>query len=172
MPEVIVEKAAPEATLEPAGLITRSISFFVDALIIAALYTGSRFGMIAVKSMLVLSLPRLTHFIGEVFTWTTSFLLIPTYYILFWTVAARTPGKWLLGLRLVTKDGKKVRFGRACLRFVAFTVSIAPFFVGLIAIAFDRRRRAWHDRIAGTLVVYDRAPKRPTVQLKLSPASR
>jgi uncharacterized RDD family membrane protein YckC len=140
-----------------------------DAFVLAALFLGLRFGLVALGAVMVVSL-RFVHVLGLGIFWVASVLLVPAYHILFWTLSGRTPGKWLLGLRIVTKDGRSLRPGRAALRFVALTISIAPLLAGVLAILFDNSRRAWHDRIAGTLVVYDRTPAAPRVRLRLAPS--
>ena len=40
-------------------------------------------------------------------------------------------------------------------RLFAYLISALPLFLGFAWIAIDRRRQGWHDKIAGTLVVYD-----------------
>jgi len=160
----------PGEALEPAGLITRMLANAVDALVLAALFLGVRFGLTALGAVMVVS-PRFVHVLGLGIRWTASVLLVPAYHVLFWTIAGRTPGKWLLGLRIVTTEGHAIGLGRALLRFVGLTISIAPLLAGVLAIAFNARRRAWHDRIARTLVVYDRTPAAPRVRLRLAPAA-
>jgi len=160
----------PGEALEPAGLVTRLLADAVDALVLAAVFLGVRFGLAALGAVLVVS-PRFVHVLGLGIRWAASVLLVPAYHVLFWTVAGKTPGKWLLGLRVVTSEGGAIRPGRALLRFVGLTISIAPLLAGVFAMLFDRKRRAWHDRIAGTLVVYDRTPAAPRVRVRLSPAA-
>jgi len=70
-------------------------------------------------------------------------------------VAGRTPGKALFGLRVVRTDGTPVRLGRATLRSLGYFFS-AIVLVGFLWILADPCRQAWHDRLAGTVVVYDR----------------
>jgi uncharacterized RDD family membrane protein YckC len=159
-----------QAPPEPAGLVTRLIADGVDAMVLAACFIGIRFSLRALAAVMVVD-PPFVSTIGEAVRWVSSVLLIPAYHVLFWTIAGKTPGKWLLGLRVVSKHGERVKPGRALLRFFALTVSIAPLMLGVLAIAWDRKRRAWHDRIAGTLVVYDRAPAGPRVRLQLARAS-
>ena len=40
-------------------------------------------------------------------------------------------------------------------RYAGYLVSMLPFFLGFAWIAIDRRKQGWHDKIAGTVVVYD-----------------
>ena len=62
-----------------------------------------------------------------------------------------------LGLRVVDeKTGETISMGKAFLRLIGLVISIAVFYIGVIWILFERRRRGWHDLIAGTIVVGER----------------
>lgn len=76
------------------------------------------------------------------------------YFIFFWVLAGFTPGKALLGLRVVRSDGRPVNLGRALLRFIGYSIAALPLFLGFIWILFDNRRQGWHDKIARTYVIY------------------
>jgi uncharacterized RDD family membrane protein YckC len=81
-------------------------------------------------------------------------ILILAYYLYFWGLLGYTPGKFLLGLRIVRRDGRKLSIGRAFLRFFGYWVSALPLFLGFAWIIFDRRRQGWHDKLADTQVIY------------------
>jgi uncharacterized RDD family membrane protein YckC len=163
----IEEGAQPAA--EPAGLITRLAADTLDAVVLGVMYVSVGFGLRALGGVMVVS-PRFLFVLGDWVRWTTSVFLIPSYHILFWIYDGRTPGKWLFGIRVVTAEGGPVHLGRAVIRFLALSVSIAPLLAGMWAIAFDKKRRAWHDHIARTLVVYDRARVGPRMRLRLARA--
>lgn len=75
------------------------------------------------------------------------------FIVLPWT-RGRTIGKWATGLRIVTKDGTSVGFLAVLLRHViGYPVSTIPFCAGFLLAVFNRRGRALHDYIAGTMVV-------------------
>jgi len=40
-------------------------------------------------------------------------------------------------------------------RYFAYLVSTLPLCLGLLWIAVDKRKQGWHDKLAGTVVVYD-----------------
>lgn len=46
-------------------------------------------------------------------------------------------------------------------RYLAYYVSLIPFGLGFIWVAFDGRKQGWHDKLAGTVVVRkkNREPK-------------
>ncbi len=76
-----------------------------------------------------------------------------------WFVSNRggTPGKLLFGLRIVRTNGDKLSFARACGRYLATVVSSLTLFIGYIMAAFDDQKRALHDHICDTRVVYKSA---------------
>jgi uncharacterized RDD family membrane protein YckC len=76
------------------------------------------------------------------------------YFPWFWTHGGATPGMRNQGLRVVRDDnGGPITTGQAILRLIGFWVSGAVLYLGYIWILFDKRRRGWHDLIAGTVVV-------------------
>ena len=76
------------------------------------------------------------------------------YQIFFVGKYAATPGKMACGLRVVTADGGKVGFGLATGRAFAEMLSGMICYIGYIIIAFDDQKRALHDHICSTRVVY------------------
>lgn len=82
--------------------------------------------------------------------------LLPGAVILFWRYRGATPGKMAIGARIVdAKTGDAPTTGRLVVRFLAYVVSALPLYLGFLWIALDRRKQGWHDKIAGTLVVYE-----------------
>jgi uncharacterized RDD family membrane protein YckC len=76
--------------------------------------------------------------------------------LLFWKFRSATPGKMAVGAKIVdAKSGKEPSSWRLFIRFLGYFVSIVPFGLGFLWIAFDRKKRGWHDLIAGTVVVYE-----------------
>jgi uncharacterized RDD family membrane protein YckC len=92
---------------------------------------------------------QLTALISPILT-----LVVLSYYVFFWTFIGYTPGKALMGLRIVRQDGRPLSFWRAWLRFIGYSISALPFFLGFIWILFDRQHEGWHDKIANTHVIY------------------
>jgi uncharacterized RDD family membrane protein YckC len=68
-------------------------------------------------------------------------------------LAGQTPGKYLMGLRIVRTDTDRIRLGNAVLREIGYVLS-GILFLGYLWILFDNRRQGFHDKLAGTLVVY------------------
>ena len=60
----------------------------------------------------------------------------------------------LFGVRVVTDDGTNVGGRRAVVRTLAFPLSFLFLGLGFAGILLGDRRRALHDVIAGTAVIY------------------
>lgn len=64
-----------------------------------------------------------------------------------------TPGKRFLGLRVTTVRGKRISRTNAFTRTVSAFVCAMPIFAGFFAVLFTRKKQAWHDLSAKTLVL-------------------
>ena len=90
-------------------------------------------------------------------------ILLPTF-LLFWIKKQATPGKMALSLKIVDATTlKKPTRKQLIIRMLSYIVSIAPFFLGMIWIAIDRRKQGWHDKIANTLVIKEKTIKNKKV---------
>ena len=76
------------------------------------------------------------------------------YQVLFLTKYGATPGKMVLGLHVVRSDGSAITTGRALARMGGQMLSGLILNIGYIMIGFDAEKRALHDHIADTRVVY------------------
>jgi uncharacterized RDD family membrane protein YckC len=83
-----------------------------------------------------------------------SYVLPTVAVFVFWKYRSAAPGKMIVSARIVDADtGGKPSFGQFLVRYFAYLVSLLPFGLGFFWIAFDRRKQALHDKIAGTVVV-------------------
>lgn len=82
-------------------------------------------------------------------------VVVPLVYVpWYWSRGGQTPGMKAMGIRVVRdSDGGPVSVGSAILRLIGYWVSGVVFYSGYIWIFVDKRRRGWHDLIAGTVVV-------------------
>lgn len=92
------------------------------------------------------------------------FIMLFSYVAYMWIRFAATPGKLLLGLRVVNAQTfEKPTLRQATKRFFSFILSTAPLFLGFIWASFDKRCQTWHDKIADTVVVTNKSLKRDKV---------
>ncbi len=75
------------------------------------------------------------------------------YYLTFWAKRSRTLGHQALGIKIVTKEGKNISFGRALLRYFGYIVCALTLDIGFLWIAWDKKKQGLHDKIAGTYVI-------------------
>jgi uncharacterized RDD family membrane protein YckC len=89
-------------------------------------------------------------------------LILAVYGACMWKLRGSTVGGIVCDLRVVRVDGRPIEWETAIVRALSCFLSLAVCGLGFIWIAFDQNRQAWHDKIAGTVVV--RVPKsRPLV---------
>lgn len=80
--------------------------------------------------------------------------LIGIYILPFWMRYSSTPGKMLFRLTIVDdKTGEPMSDRQAVVRFFGYIVSGALLSLGFVWIALNKKRRGFHDFIAGTVVI-------------------
>jgi len=143
-----------------AGFVSRLGAFVVDAVIVAVslrttvwilegtAHTLRKFAPPVDLGALVLAIAP---------------LVVAIYNVAFWTVLGQTPGKWLLGVKIVAADGGPIGLRRSLVRLLGYLVSALPCYLGFLWI-LGPQRRGWHDRLAGTEVVYLAARRRPVAR--------
>jgi uncharacterized RDD family membrane protein YckC len=80
-------------------------------------------------------------------------LIALCYFTLFVGFRGQTPGKMLLGLRIIRVTGKEVGYGRAFVRWIGQILGLLPLGIGFLMVAVSRKRQGLHDKLAGTYVV-------------------
>ncbi len=78
----------------------------------------------------------------------------PIYFIFLATTGGQTVGKYVMGVRVVRLDGKPMTYWQSTLRWFGYIVSLLPLGLGFFWVIIDDRRQAFHDKIAGTCVIY------------------
>jgi uncharacterized RDD family membrane protein YckC len=84
-------------------------------------------------------------------------IVLAAYGAVMWKVRGSTIGGIVFDLRVVRLDGRAVDWETAIVRALSCFLSMAVAGLGFFWIAFDGNHQAWHDKIAGTVVV--RVPK-------------
>ena len=135
-----------------AGIVTRSGAFGIDLLVAMALYAlGGRVVEFVLSSVLGEDVSLSNAPVVSAVALGVWLLVYFSYPI---AVSGRTLGMALAGLQVVTKDGRDVNATRAVVRTIALPLSLIFLAVGILMILINRNRRALHDLIAGTAVVY------------------
>ena len=90
-----------------------------------------------------------------------SFVIQGAYFAFFWQWRGQTLGMMVANVKVIRTDGSDLTLGYAIVRYLGYVLSAIPFCLGFIWIAFDKRKQAWHDKMADTYVV--KVPKMPLV---------
>jgi uncharacterized RDD family membrane protein YckC len=80
-------------------------------------------------------------------------LVLAAYGAVMWKLRGSTVGGIVLDLHVVRLDGREVDWETAIIRALSCFLSLAVAGLGFIWIALDPNNQAWHDKIAGTVVV-------------------
>jgi uncharacterized RDD family membrane protein YckC len=129
-------------------------AFALDSFAIVVLY-GVIVGIIAFTVRLVTGYDVNTEN-AENGWWLLGYILWAFLYL--WissAITGRTAGKWLIGLRIVERDGSPLRGRAAFIRVLTLPLSFLIFGLGLVGIVIGEEHRALHDVFAKTVVVYD-----------------
>lgn len=162
--------ASQPARLQTAGFVSRLVAFVFDVVIVSL----SSFVFAALNSMILnffgfsardlnleasmsslLSNPlALLQLIIVALAGLAVLLFIPAYFVVFWVLAGATPGKRILGLRVIRTSGQPISWWRAIVRYIGYWISALSLFLGFLWILLDTRRQGWHDKFADTIVAY------------------
>lgn len=83
-----------------------------------------------------------------------NFVLPAVVIVWLWSLLQATPGKMAMSAKIVDADsGAPPSLRQWLIRYLGYFVSTIPFAVGLIWVAFDRRKQGWHDKMANTVVI-------------------
>ncbi len=151
-----------------AGFVSRMIAMIVDLLVIATLWIVGGLSMAFMRETSGIAqiskllehwlnwiTPLAQFLLGAVFEAIILLSLSFSYFAFFYAFGGVTLGKYLMGLRVVRTNGTRLSFVQAMMRTFAYAASSLPLYMGFLSVLFDDQRRAWHDRLVGTVVVYD-----------------
>ena len=141
----------------PAGFVSRAAAFVLDAILVSVLFAVAGVFIQLIVGFFGIDRPNSVAGLafGAGLAALVSLLQL-VYFVVFWTLLGQTPGKILLGLRIVRTDGRRLGVGRALVRYVGYWISAVALGLGFLWVLVDRRRRAWHDMIADTSVIVTR----------------
>lgn len=143
----------------PAGIVTRGLAALIDIGVVLFLMCMIYLGLMFTR---LLFSPQEFRFPQAQFLLSaTTFVALSVLYLtVCWSTSGRTVGAVAMGLRLVSRNGRLVRFPRCAARAVLCVL----FGFGLFWVAFDGRRRSLQDILLRTSVVYDWTPSPDLVE--------
>ena len=135
-----------------AGAVSRLAAYVVDLAAMSVLLTAGSAVVVYLVAVITghqlhLSSDRDLAAVGLALWWVF-------YFAGSWATTGWTPGMGLFGVRVVRADGTPASVPAAVLRAMALPLSVALFGLGFLGILFQAQRRALHDLIAGTAVIY------------------
>jgi uncharacterized RDD family membrane protein YckC len=135
-----------------AGFASRFLAFAADVVVLTA---GFILILAAVNFVASIVTGKSTNF-NRSDTWVVVAYVVWAfiYFAHWWALNGKTPGGGLFGVQVLTDDGRDVSGRRAIGRALAFPLSFLILCLGFLGILLGDRRRALHDVIAGTVVVY------------------
>ena len=135
-----------------AGPISRLAGWLIDTSIVGAAYgliLGAIAGLWAALTSHHLALPA-----NDSLVWTLGLVVWGfLYYFAGWSLSGQTLGQSLCGIAVVRRDGSTLPAGRAAARVIAYptTALVVP----VVGVVVGRERRALHDVVADSTVIYD-----------------
>jgi uncharacterized RDD family membrane protein YckC len=121
--------AIDAAALPRAGFWIRMTALLLDALLVGIL------------------IHVLHHFLN------LELVVLAAYGAVMWKLRGATIGGIVFDLQVVREDGRAIDWATVIVRALSCFLSLAAVGLGFIWIAFDPGKQAWHDKIAGTVVV-------------------
>jgi uncharacterized RDD family membrane protein YckC len=140
-----------DETTDPqyAGFWIRFVAYLIDAIIL---------GVISFAINLLIGFP--SPFSGEVVSpwqnWLSTLMGFLYFALLESGNMQATVGKRALGLIVTNEKGRRISFLQATGRYFAKILSALILLIGFIMVGWDSKKQGLHDKLAGTLVVYNR----------------
>lgn len=146
------------APLRPAGFFVRLAAYMLDNFLLALITL-----LPALVSFVLLKRSGV-HFSGDpedLARWLWLLFVLPNtvlsfiYFGYFHAATGQTVGKRMCGVRVVTAQGARpLGWVRSLVRCAGYFLS-SFFYAGFLWIALNRKKRGWHDYLAGTMVVHE-----------------
>jgi uncharacterized RDD family membrane protein YckC len=145
----------PEQNVEYAGFWVRVGAMIIDTVLIMVVLIPA---LVAIYGWAYFEAANSRLFAGPA-DFLLSWVAPAVAVIVFWIYRQATPGKMALSIRIVdAATGSPPSTGQCVGRYFAYFVSIFPLGLGLLWVAFDKRKQGWHDKLAGTVVVRSKNP--------------
>lgn len=166
----MTDSASPQPTMrgQYAGFVSRFIAYAIDLIIVVfaqfAILLGIQialnlFGLDGIVEQVFSGSTAPTTIWGTVLRWIVLFVggiaFFGVYLVFLWSIFDKTIGQALLGLLVVRTDGGHITIWVAVKRAIGYYLSFLPLLAGYFWVLIDDRRQGWHDKLAGTVVIYD-----------------
>ena len=144
--------AGAPAKVEYVGFWKRFVAFLIDSFIVMVILVPL---MIAIYGMQYFDVQAQAAGSHGLVDWLVNLALVLATLV-FWRYRGATPGKMAISAKIVdARTHAAPSTGTLIVRFFAYFVSTLPLFLGFAWIGIDRKKQGFHDKIAGTVVIYD-----------------
>lgn len=158
------EGAVQPAKAVYAGFWIRFVGVLIDGVIMAVVagilqvaVFGSMLAMPALQQGRPPDVSAIAPMMGMIgLMYVVQIALASTYEALFIAKLGATPGKMVIGVKVLRPDGAMLSVARAYGRYFAKILSTLTLMIGFIIAGFDSQKRALHDMICDTRVVKSR----------------
>jgi uncharacterized RDD family membrane protein YckC len=157
------EGAAPAAAVAYAGFWIRVVGYLIDAIILGVV--GGIVQVLVIGPMIKMPQPGVVPDLSTIgpalgalgLASLINIAIAACYEGFFVANLQATPGKMVIGVKVVRPDGSRVDLGRAFGRYFSKILSGLILCIGFIMVGFDAQKRGLHDMICDTRVVKSRA---------------
>jgi len=144
-----------------AGILARSAAYIYDGIILLIITLPFRpdlsIASISPSPTSSMGIPDLTLIISKIVSFAIfQFIVWAIYNIAFEAIYSSTPGKYITGLKVIDKDGKKPLFYITLLRFLTSGLSWITMNIGHAMVHYRADRLSLHDIMSSTRVVEDK----------------
>jgi len=147
-------------SVEYAGFGIRLLAWLIDFLVllflslIIGLISGFFIAFLLIYVSIVSADSSIVRFLSDFIGVFIGFSVTLLYFTLFWSSKFQgTPGKIVLGLKIVDVNGNKISYFTALIRYISTIISSLLLGIGYLLIIFDGKKQALHDKLASTYVI-------------------
>jgi uncharacterized RDD family membrane protein YckC len=151
-----------------AGFLTRAVGFVLDYIFVTAIILGIGLTVTLILRALGVDVvtscqaggssssdvSRIICAGGQYILLGMAALTPPLYYVLLWTLVGQTLGQRIMGVQVVRLDGRSIGVTRSLVRWLGYLFCALTLGIGFLWVLVDDRRMGWHDKFAGTTVLY------------------
>lgn len=126
------------------GFWLRTVAYLIDGLI---LYVA---GIIVFTFIFMLTAIDEVSLIYDLFG-----IMLNWIYFTWWESSTHqaTPGKKIIGAKVINENGDKLSFGKASGRFFGKIISFMMLGIGVLVVSFTDKKQGWHDTWSKTFVI-------------------
>lgn len=145
-------RSANPPTNHYAGLVTRAVALAIDAATLSLVVSI----LTAVVGLIISLFTKVDTgssgaILGALGSWT---VIVAAYFTFCWAAAGQTLGQHVMQIRVQRVNGQRMGLLRSYARFLALSLCMGPLILGQLLVLFTPRRRALHDLMVRTVVVY------------------